>query len=901
MEAGADEVRSAVAELRRLVGDGGVVAAGAGVELGGGFRSARLDGARGDQRDAVLAALRVLGLEGAGRLGERGGFLVALFGPSVTRRVGAAAARAIGEGRWAALHLASAASDVLGPEQLERVLALEAPDGGVMIPGGQPSALATRLRQVLEPVARPRRLELILDLWERVLEHHAGLAVRERRLATQGRRDRFCDIVARRRHHEDEALVRRLRAAYGGEEPTLADAARWTPPYGHWYGLLQDLVEDALAATALLRTAAAVADHGFEDGLTRSTELLRVAVRDLSAVGLQEAKRRVPGMTGLPPRPVVYVHDIVRALESGTPKAKLAGLVRQRLAIARDYALVVIRTAEHLLDAPQVPEGVLRDWAVYRLPYWRKEAGYTRPPEEWGGIPPWSNGAEPLAQRIADLPRTPVAEVENVGDLLWYVDLVDALARLYGHDLARPMPGTGAPWFDHDPPPPDTGPLTPKLDSVTLAVSGAAQLVALGGVPPKGAKTWTSFTEGLQAGTAIAAALTGGFAVPAPIAALDGTLVEGTRLRVRVARDARTLAEWSEYMGNCIAGPYYLDDARAGRCGLAGLYDEGGFLIANADLRPLRPATRGWRLDEIAVRFNETPAPELDAAVRAWAATIPGVAPAVTEVVADEPPPDAPARPRPRPRLVEDAGPAIGALARQAWDAVAPEVVETFAVVAGTPQDAALTHLRRLGPEAVPGLCRDALESGAVGFQRLWTASGTRPMRDALDALDPELRERFDQLPLLLTEPPLPKTLRKLVKAPAIADAFGLDLAARRVRAALGRLAREDHPAIARALARGTTEPMLCALTVMINCRAPGIPLMPVAGRRIVTVPGYPVTSLKDENGPWQRAFPDARELGADTEAFWPAIAAAGLRVPVSWLSAGGWPALWSRAHSRRS
>ncbi|MEU6752697.1 MFS transporter, partial [Spirillospora sp. NPDC046719] len=31
----------------------------------------------------------------------------------------------------------------------------------------------------------------------------------------------------------------------------------------------------------------------------------------------------------------------------------------------------------------------------------------------------------------------------------------DALARLHGHDAARSVNGTGAPWFDHDPPPED--------------------------------------------------------------------------------------------------------------------------------------------------------------------------------------------------------------------------------------------------------------------------------------------------------------------------------------------------------------------------------------------------------------------------------------------------------------
>src|SRR5262245_48574816 len=83
-----EQVRRAVAELTGLVKAGGVAAAGAGVDLGSGFRSARLAGARGDQRDAVLAALRVLRVENADRMGGRTGFLVALFGPRVTKRVG---------------------------------------------------------------------------------------------------------------------------------------------------------------------------------------------------------------------------------------------------------------------------------------------------------------------------------------------------------------------------------------------------------------------------------------------------------------------------------------------------------------------------------------------------------------------------------------------------------------------------------------------------------------------------------------------------------------------------------------------------------------------------------------------------------------------------------------------
>ncbi|MBC6460035.1 hypothetical protein [Actinomadura sp. HBU206391] len=907
-EASGEQVLDAVAELTRLVQAGGVVAAGAGVDLGSGFRSARLAGARGDQRDAVLAALRTLGIENAGRLGDRAGFLVALFGSTVTKRVGAAAALAISEGRWAALHLASAASDMLGPEQLERILALTAPENVDLIQGGPPSALAQHLRQVLEPLPGPRRLELILDLWTQVSEHHAGLARRERRLATQSRRDRVGDLRERRRHHDDELILERLRAELNDLEPSLADAARWTPPDHYWYDLLARLVEDALATTALLRTAVAIADHGLDEGLARSATLIRAAEAELPGTIAARSARRVPGLTGLPARPGAYVRDINRKLADGKPgDAKFAAYIQPRLACARDFGLVITEAVGRLLEEPRgVRDEVLRNWAKRDLQNWRHGAGYgsVRPPTDWGGIPPWTipllGDAEPLRQRLSTS-RDP-AVVEVAGDLLWYVDLIDALAQLYGHDAARATPGTGAPWFDHDPPPTAAGPLAPRLDSITLAVAGAAQLVALGGAPPRGVRTWTAFTAGLLAGTAISEALTGEFAVPAPLTALDGTTVTGTGARFQVARSARMLAEWSDYMGNCIAGTHYLDAARAGRCGLAGLYDKNGFLLVNAELQPRRPATRGWKVTEIAARFNDTADPALEQRFRDWVATIPGIAPGETDPpVPEELPTKRPARRSAAARLIEDAGPALGALAQRAWaDEVDGEVMEVFAVLAGTPPEAALVRLRRLGPEHLTGACRRALDSGAVDLDRLWATSGIRPMSTAVQDLDPALRQRFHQLPLLLAEPPLPKALRKLVKLPALADPYALDLAARRTRRAIGELANQGDPVISRVLARRPTEPLLCALTVMITCRAPAIDLTPVAAPRAVTVPGYPATVLHDKNGPWQRAFPVARELGADTEVFWERIAEHGLRVPASWLVPGGWTALWSRAHTRR-
>jgi hypothetical protein len=136
----------AVDDLLALVEAGGADVAGAGVEVTGGFRTARLAGAGGDRRDAVLAALRLLGDEGAPRLGERAGVLVALFGPRATKPVGAAAAAALHDGRWGVLHLASAASDVLGPEQLERVLRLTGPHAHTA--DGPASILAGHLERV---------------------------------------------------------------------------------------------------------------------------------------------------------------------------------------------------------------------------------------------------------------------------------------------------------------------------------------------------------------------------------------------------------------------------------------------------------------------------------------------------------------------------------------------------------------------------------------------------------------------------------------------------------------------------------------------------------------------------------------------------------------------------------
>ncbi|MEW2352153.1 hypothetical protein [Spirillospora sp. NPDC029432] len=899
--AGEAAVADAVAELERLVRAGGVVAAGAGVALGGGFRSARLEGARGDQRDAVLAALKVLGVAEADRLGARAGFLVALFGPAVTKPVGAAAAAAIAEGRWAALHLATAASDLLGPEQIEDVLALTAAEGADPIAGGLPSVLAANLRGALGPVPRRRRPELLADLWDRVAERQRRQARQERLLATQSNRRRLDDLRARRSHHEDELALEALRRNLGVSNPSLALAARWIPTDRYWHGVLDRILEDAFAATALLHTAVAVADHGAEEGMVRSGALLAAADHEVDAAQARRAGRRVPGLTGLSARPATAVRDLCRRLGRGTGAPGFAVYVASRLAHARDYAeLAAEQFAEVILGRTGAPADVLRAWARHPTSGWRERSGLVpgRDGEEWDRVAAWAEHA--LGEREPIESREDPSE--EVGDLLWCADLMDALARLHGHEAAKISLDRDPPWLDPDPPA-EQDPLEPPLDSVTGAVAGAAQLVALGGRPARGARTWPDFVASLRAGAEITAALGGEFPVPAALAAVDGAAVPGTGGTFRLARGARTVAEWANYMGNCIAGEYYLENAEKGRIGLAALYGEDGRIVANLELGRARPAARGWQITELAARFNAPVDRRVEERLNAWVATIPARVEEPEPPAEEEPPPGRPVRRRPRPRLLQDAGPVLGTLAEKAWaDEVTAAAAGALAVLAGPPATgadplAALTRLRRLGPAALTGAVRNALGDGGLDLAGLWTLTSVRPLRTAVDALDPALRDRFDNLPLLLGAAPLPGSLRRLARTPAVAPAYSMNLMALRLRAAIGRLVDGGDPAVARAVSRRTTEPLLCALVVAVTCGPAGDGQVPVAPAGTVTVPGFPATALSDEDGPWQRAFPDARELGADTGAFWEGVHTEGLRVPAAWLPPGGWNALWGRAH----
>lgn len=843
----------AVTELHRLIARGGVLAAGAGVDLIDGFHSARLEGARGDRRDAVLAALRAV--EDADRLGGRAGILVALFGPSATKPVGLAAGQAIAEQRWGALQLASAASDLLGPEQLEQVLHLDAD-----ATQGTASSLADHLGQALGPFTRRRRLDLLLDLTEQVRAQQAAVERRKRLLDSQGRKSRAEELATRYARHEDDLLLAHVRTAVAlGPEQSAPGSWYWT-----W--CLDRALHNALSATALMRAAIAVADHGVREGLARSHAELTAVAALLDDGQATWAARKVEGLSGLPARPGCYVRDLLKA--AGKHDSYAMG----RLARARDYGTVVMEAVTHFLFT--VPDW-LSAWEGAGLKEWRAVAGHGRAPGEW--LQP------PLLGETNALAARPGAE-ETAADLLWYADLADALARLHGHAAAEIEYRPQVPYADVEPSPPEPAPLVPRLDSIPLAVAGVAQLVSLGGQAPPRCRTWSELVDGLVGSTEIAAAMTGAFQVPAPLAAWEGRAVPGTKARVEWAHTPRTLAEWSSYMGNCIASPGYVEDATEGRCGLAALRDRDGRILVNLELRPGRG---GWRINELRARFNGDPAPELEQQILRWVRRL--AAPAVPEPLPH------PARPhtgrragrRPRNRLFGEVGEPLAKLVETAMASpAAVESVRVLEALHGGP--GAATALRRLGPDRLTRVCRDALPS--VGLTALWSATAARPLEQAVTELG-----RTEQLGLLLVDAPLLGSLRRIAKHPTIAPARTIELVARRIRAALGRLVREADPVLADAVAHAGTD-VLCALVVTLTSSYGPQQTVAVTGPGETAVPGFPVSSLEDPDGPWQRAFPGAEELGADLTAFWQQVSAGGLVVPSAWLGRGGWPALWSRA-----
>ncbi|WP_143046974.1 hypothetical protein [Amycolatopsis xylanica] len=898
-------LRDAARRLDLLVRNGSETAAGAGVDLGGGFTSARLAGAQGDRRDAVLAALQFLGADGAERLGDRAAVLVALFGPSATKRVGAAAHRAVAERRWSALQLASAASDLLGPEQLERVLELRAPEGIDPFPHGAASTVADHLGRVLAGYPRPRRLTLILSLWDDVCGRLVERERTERRATTQTRIERIDKLRARHRAHFDEAIMRRLAWSIDGE-PTLVTAARWRPPQWWTAQELGRLLDDAIAAIALLRFAKTLSDEGLAAAAEKHRAELLVAEACLTEEERSQAARRPEGGYSHPARPGCYAHQVVQVLSpQRTITAKTETYVKTRTAMARNYGVVVLDAVGDLLFEDGTPLhncwDTCKPWHAAHLRQWRAAAGFSRSPDGWEQPPLADAHADgpkgTLAQRLAAGQADP-ASVETPHDLLWLADLADALAPFHGAEHAT---------VRHERPGPDLDyktPATPRTDSIPLMAAEVAQLVRFGAAPPPRCGGWAELAAGVSADAVIAEASVGDFTLPPEVSTLDKQVLDGTELIIELGREPRQLAEWSGYMGNCIGESWYADQARRGQCVLMALRDPAdGRIVANLDIRR---HTGGWHVHELRARFNDEVAAGLEEHVKHWVEGIPAPVPPAAEPLVPVPPVRSGSGRRAAASELspELTGALATAVARELASAQATAARHAYVTLArgfgrpGRPADfepdAAVIAVKRIGPAEHVELLRAALQDG-LGVPALWRATRVRPLATAVGKLDPDLRT-YDRLAALTDGSPLPRTLRALVRRPDIAPAHALDTVARTVRLAMGKLLGDDT--LARSVAQRPSAELVCALAIAATC-APESTLdtVPVAEPKKVLLRGFPASDLSDEQGPWQRALPAAAELGAPVELFWDRVAEHGLRIPAALLGKGGWPALWRRAH----
>jgi hypothetical protein len=399
----------------------------------------------------------------------------------------------------------------------------------------------------------------------------------------------------------------------------------------------------------------------------------------------------------------------------------------------------------------------------------------------------------------------------------------------------------------------------------------------------------------------IAEASVGVFPIPAEVSAVDKQVVPGTALSVQLGRDPRQLAEWSSYMGNCIGESWYADQARRGQCVLMALRDTAeGRIVANLDIRR---RTGGWHIHELRGRFNDELAPALENHVKQWVSGLKAPALSAPEPLLPVPPVrsrgGAPRRSAAGRLPADLTGALIAAVEREL--ATVTSARRTYAALArglGQPADfepdAAMIALKRVGHARHVELLRTALDGGTSALA-LWRATRVRPLAAAVSRLDPQLRE-YDRLGTLTDGSPLPRTLRALVRSAEIAPAYALDAVARLVLKAMGELAGSD--AFARSVARRPAPELVCALTIAATCAKSTMDgMVQLVPARKITVPGFPVTKLFDEHGPWQQALPAAAELGAPVDLFAERIAEHGLLIPAVLLGNGGWAALWRRAH----
>ena len=893
------DVDRARREAQHLLADGGALVAAAGVDVGGGFRTARLEGGGETRREAVLAAAELLGPDGLARIGSRDSVLVALFGTRATKRVGAAAVDALAGDSRAALRLAVAASDVLGPEQLEQVLRFEAPAGMDPLPQGTTGLLSSQLTTILAPYPARRRLALVRSLWEEVVAWPQSAAARGR-AHRRGFSSTAGDELLKEVREADDRWWRQQASCQLADRSDAASLLRWVPGPAVWAAGLQRAYQECVAAAVLVRTAVAAEVDPVEDAVLAHLAQLAFAgsahVHDLE--NRVEAVDRVVRPSGVAAdrawclAGLVFLASKPSRVSSMYEPAWLAGHLHDTC----ELAVAVLKSSVDLINAVRGIPIAPGDPAV--MLEWRRLAGFGRDPHVW-----WDaiDGHPPLGTRLED--GGDPALVERIEDALWLADLADVVNWWFGQEAVT-LGVQDYAWVDVDPVEPDPDLRVPSAESVALAVAGAAQLVAVGAQPGARPATWPALIADLVA-DAERLGLDEKLTVPGDVTTWEGKVLPGTELGVQVARSAKQLTGWGNYMGNCIAG--YASEASR-RFALVALRDGSGRLVANVSVH--RRGAR-WQVGQALARFNEPLAPELDELIVRWAheLRVPDAGPARAPVPAPRGPRPRGEGRRQRPAPRRDAllrastalGETIGELHADPRTGWARDVVCPIAAELGWAGDAdqlgpfvAMARLRRPGPLA-EAIGR-ALDAG-VPLAELWEATASRPLAEAVERLpelEPDLRR--------LVGAAVPPSLRLALRDPRVSGARTVDLAAWRLRVALFELLAAGDARLDRAVAARPHTGFVAAAALTLTAaqesggdRHERIPVAPDG-----SLPGRPRTTLAGAGSPWTDALLPAQELGVTPARLDEVLADAPgrhLLVPAAWTAPRGWSAFWGRAH----